>query len=121
MFHQSLLCSPRLTSDLATFVIQQLGDSKDEDQNETTEADDDDDDECWDSVRLLCLTKLNTEKATEQIVDKYSSIAGMFAASCFSGDVDKVSMDFYHIRYSVLIFYGGIFPCVTLRNDIAVN
>ncbi|BFZ23475.1 hypothetical protein BsWGS_26514 [Bradybaena similaris] len=84
---QSLLCSPHLTSELASFVIQHIEDFQSDNLDEVKDADV----ECWDSIQLLCLTKLNLEKAIEEIVDRYPSIVGMFAASCFGGQVDKYS------------------------------
>ncbi|CAG5117956.1 unnamed protein product [Candidula unifasciata] len=84
---QSLLCSPHLTSKLASFVMHHIEEFQTNNLDEVKDADM----ECWDSVRYLCLTKLNLEKATEEIVDRYPSIIGMFSASCFSGHVDKYS------------------------------
>ncbi|RUS87900.1 hypothetical protein EGW08_004316 [Elysia chlorotica] len=45
--------------------------------------------DCWDSVRLLCLAKLDLPRAVELVVDRYPEIAGSFGVCCFHGDVDK--------------------------------
>lgn len=45
--------------------------------------------DCWDSVRLLCLRKLDLPRAVDIVVEKYPSIAGSFGVCCFHGDVDK--------------------------------
>ncbi|CAL1547574.1 unnamed protein product [Lymnaea stagnalis] len=90
---QSLLCSSRLTTDLAAFVLNQLGSPGDDDQELSTDSDDD---KYLDGVRLLCLTKLDLEKATEQIVDCYPSTASSFAVCCFKGSIEKFT---YVLRY----------------------
>ncbi|KAK3803563.1 hypothetical protein RRG08_023282 [Elysia crispata] len=53
--------------------------------------------DCWDSVRLLCLCKLDLPQAIEIVVDKYPSIAGSFGICSFRGDVDK----FTHLMRSM--------------------
>ena len=46
--------------------------------------------DCWDSVRLLCLHKLDLSQAIDIVVDKFPAIAGSFGVCCFHGDLDKV-------------------------------
>ncbi|KAK0061307.1 Hermansky-Pudlak syndrome 3 protein [Biomphalaria pfeifferi] len=88
---QSLLCSPRLSTDLATFVLAKL-----EDPRTNAPAITSTDLECLESIHLLCLAKLDLEKATEQIVDKYPFIAASFASCCFKGSLDRYT---YLLRY----------------------
>ncbi|KAH9513583.1 hypothetical protein Btru_033421 [Bulinus truncatus] len=88
---QSLLCSPRLTTDLATFVLAKLEDPRTEDLAERSDETD-----YLDSIKLLCLTKLDIDKATEQIVEKYPIVAGSFAACCFKGNLE---MYIYLLRH----------------------
>ncbi|GFS07189.1 hermansky-Pudlak syndrome 3 protein [Elysia marginata] len=69
-----------------------VGDGKDESLTAaltTRRLDQHDTGDCWDSVRLLCLRKLDLPQAIDLVVDKYPAIAGSFGVCCFHQDVDK--------------------------------